>query len=169
MEAVQVANYFIRRSLEDKSPITNMKLLKLVYIGYGWVAATIERPLFADPIEAWEHGPVVPALYHEFKHYGMHDIDVYGISYNLDSGEMWQPQIPLNEKEILAVLDKVWAVYKRFSAWALRDKTHEDGTPWSTVFHSKCEPKVLEYDLIKDYFTGKIKEYLDYGSRQEAA
>src|SRR2546426_9490954 len=29
-----------------------------------------DKPLFSEPIEAWIHGPVILALYHEYKGYG---------------------------------------------------------------------------------------------------
>ena len=173
MEAVQVANFFIEKSISDKSPITNMKLLKLVYIGYGWVAATIEEPLFTDPIEAWRHGPVVASLYHEFKHFGAEPIDDYACKFDLDSELMSYPKIPETEKDIIDVLDMVWEVYKQFSGWTLREKTHEPGTPWSQVFYGEnekvCENSIIGFDCIKSYFIGRIKEYLEYGATREAA
>ena len=39
-----------------------MKLQKLVYYCQAWSLVWDERPLFAEPIEAWANGPVIPAL-----------------------------------------------------------------------------------------------------------
>lgn len=33
-----------------------------------------QEPCFSDEIEAWDSGPVVPAVYHKFKHFGGSDI-----------------------------------------------------------------------------------------------
>lgn len=44
-------------------PMTTMKLQKLVYYSQAWSLVWDEKPLFADPIEAWTNGPVIPALY----------------------------------------------------------------------------------------------------------
>lgn len=46
-----------------------LKLIKLVYLAYGWSIA-LDYRLFDEPIVAWKHGPVIRSLYHEFKHFG---------------------------------------------------------------------------------------------------
>jgi uncharacterized phage-associated protein len=53
--------------LEKSSPLTTMKLQKLVYYSQAWSLVWDEKPLFAEKIEAWTNGPVVPALYKEHK------------------------------------------------------------------------------------------------------
>ena len=40
-----VANFFLSRGAEAGVTISPMKLLKLVYIGYGWVLAVLDRSL----------------------------------------------------------------------------------------------------------------------------
>lgn len=40
-----------------------MKLQKLVYYAQAWHLVWDEEPLFAERIEAWANGPVVPELY----------------------------------------------------------------------------------------------------------
>ena len=39
-----------------------LRLQKLLYYSQGWTLGLLGRPLFADPIEAWRQGPVVPAV-----------------------------------------------------------------------------------------------------------
>ena len=34
-----IANFFIGKAKEESEPLTQMKLMKLVYIGFGWVKA----------------------------------------------------------------------------------------------------------------------------------
>src|SRR5690606_17024633 len=66
-----VANYFLSQSNADAGDlISNLKLQKLVYYAQGFSLALLDEPLFEDEIEAWMHGPVVPALYREFKTHG---------------------------------------------------------------------------------------------------
>ncbi len=156
-----VANFFIRRSEEEDMPITQLKLLKLVYIAYGWVAAILDRRLFEERIEAWQHGPVVESLYHEFKHYGKQPIDSYSICYDLESEKMSFPEIPKSDEDTLRVLHYVWEIYKRFSAWDLRNKTHEKDTPWSKAYVQGFTGVVIPHESIKEHFSRKIREYLD--------
>ena len=169
MEVVQVANFFLKQAREERTPITPLKLLKLVYIGYGWVAAVLDRKLFDEPIEAWQHGPVVESIYHEFKHFGSGEITEMGVSFDLESSEVTEPHIPESEKDILDLLGLVWGIYKRFSAWDLRDKTHEAGTPWSDVFRAGRSNIEISHEAIKEHFLVKITEYLDHGRSKKTA
>ena len=73
-----IANYFI----ENTKSIDNLRLNKFVYIAYGLALVYKERELFKDRIEAWEYGPVIPAIYHEFKKYK--DKKIIEQSYILD-------------------------------------------------------------------------------------
>jgi uncharacterized phage-associated protein len=43
--------------------ITAMMLEKLVYYSQAWSLVWDDKPLFAEPIEAWEEGPVVRTLW----------------------------------------------------------------------------------------------------------
>ena len=55
------ADYFLSKIDEDAGDvITNLKLQKLVYYAQGFSLALCGRPLFAERIEAWQHGPVCP-------------------------------------------------------------------------------------------------------------
>ena len=66
-----VADYFLAQCDEDSGDIiSNLKLQKLVYYAQGFSLAFFGEALFSEPIEAWMHGPVVPALYRKYSHYG---------------------------------------------------------------------------------------------------
>ena len=116
--------------------ISNLKLQKLLYYAQGTFLAITDEPLFDDPIEAWTHGPVVPAVYHEYKHF-----DDRGIE--LENG-FDLPAFTSDESELLL---EVYNEFGQFSAWKLRNMTHQE-TPW------KITPKgeVIRIDIIKDYF-----------------
>ena len=57
--AIDVATYIV----QQKQPVTHMKLQKLVYYSQAWTLVWEEAPLFPEPIEAWVNGPVVPVLF----------------------------------------------------------------------------------------------------------
>lgn len=69
MRAIDVANYLVERWGKDY-PITIHKLNRLVYLAQAEVVATTGEPLFEDRIEAWQCGPVVPAVIHAFDERG---------------------------------------------------------------------------------------------------
>ena len=60
MSAVfDVAKYI----LEKRSPMTAMKLEKIIYYSQAWSLVWDSAPLFNEPIEAWMNGPVIPVLF----------------------------------------------------------------------------------------------------------
>lgn len=158
--AAHVANFFIGKAKEEGVSVSPMKLLKLVYIGYGWSYALLDRMLFEEPVEAWQHGPVIVSLYHEFKHRKDQPIVEMAGDFDLETRTYIEPQIPNDDEQALLVLNRVWAIYKDVGAWALRNKTHEDGTPWSLAWASRNGADIPPAS-IKVHFQKKINEYLN--------
>ncbi len=102
--------------LERKGTLSAMKLEKLVYYSQAWSLVWDDRPLFADRIEAWANGPVVPALYN--KHRGQFSVTEWpaGNSDALD-------------ETARETIDIVLDAYASRNAQALSDLTHRE-TPW---------------------------------------
>jgi uncharacterized phage-associated protein len=155
-----IANYFLDRAEEDSLTIDPLKLIKLVYIGYGWVLALTSERLFEEPIEAWKHGPVVPSIYHEFKHYRSKPIQEPSGAFDMETMDYSIPKLPNDDATTLLILEKVWAAYRPFSGWSLRNKTHQPGTPWSRTYDGNMS-KPIPDELIKTHFHEKIREIVD--------
>ena len=51
--------------LQQKGPMTTLKLQKLVYYSQAWSIVWDDDSLFPEEIQAWVNGPVVPVLYAE--------------------------------------------------------------------------------------------------------
>lgn len=114
-----VAKYFLAQTDEDAGDlISNLKLQKLLYYAQGFHLALYDEPLFAEPIEAWTHGPVVPEVYHEYKNFGS---DAIPIPEDIDFSKFNEQTVDL--------LNEVYNVYGQFSAWKLRNLTHNE-EPW---------------------------------------
>lgn len=71
MKALLVAKWFINELHPEP-----LKLQKLLYLSQGFSFAFYDEELFSDEIEAWVHGPVVPNVYREYKHYQYNPIDI---------------------------------------------------------------------------------------------
>ena len=139
-----VAKYFLTLNDEEIGElISNLKLQKLAYYAQGFNLAFTDEPLFADTIEAWAHGPVIPSLYHEYKVYG---------SQAIPAPETFDADIiPEETRELL---DEVYNVFGQFSAWKLRNMTHEE-PPW--IEASKMAG-VISQDSMKSYFKTLVTE-----------
>jgi len=163
-----VANFLLDKSEEENIPLSQLKLIKLVYVMYGWVLATLDRRLFDEPIQAWRFGPVIPSLYHEFKHFKAGPIKGRSIQLDVHEGinvldmNIIEPRIPHDDKA-LVILEKAWDVYKHFPAMALVEKTHANGTPWSKHYQAGVHNIVIPDTEIKEHFLGKIEEYISAG------
>lgn len=151
-----VANYFFKKATEDRRVLTQLQILKLVYIAYGWTIATLGRPLFDEQIEAWKHGPVIPSLYHEFKYFGSQPIGRPAVNVSI-TGEVSVPEIP-KEPALLMVLDKVWEVYRGLSGSQLVELTHQPGTPWAKVYNEYARHIPIEDKDIKEHYQKLIRE-----------
>jgi uncharacterized phage-associated protein len=69
-----VANAVLDEARDQGKSLTIMQLLKLVYIAHGWSLALLNVPLVNEEPEAWQHGPVFPSIYREFRRFGSQPI-----------------------------------------------------------------------------------------------
>ena len=159
--ASSVANEFLKLSNEQSSEITNMKLVKLMYIAQGLSLALLERPLFEDDkIEAWKYGPVVPSIYHEFKHFKSDPITAKSVT--LDSNWAHSSEPELTSDDDKKIVQLTWNLYKDSSAEDLVVSTHRPGTPWSLAY-TQGKNSVIDNRVIKKYydkFITSLKQYL---------
>ncbi len=155
-DLIRVVNEFIERSFRDAvRDLTPMKLQKLVYFAQGWSLALAGKPLFNDPIEAWQFGPVVKTLYRRLKRYGRSSIKDYLRPENSDP-LMLEAKAEGERK----IVEEVWRVYKNYSGCALVTLTHNEGTPWSVAVEQADNAFGAEInrEVIREYFAQK---YMD--------
>lgn len=55
--------------VERHHPIDQLKLQKIIFFAAGEYAALTGEPLFPEPIEAWDYGPVIFDLWTEYRRY----------------------------------------------------------------------------------------------------
>ncbi|MCF8031374.1 MAG: DUF4065 domain-containing protein [Desulfohalobiaceae bacterium] len=110
--SLDVAEYI----LQQKGPITAMKLQKLVYYSQAWSLALEQESLFEEPIEAWANGPVIRELF-----------DTHRGQYHVSSIPQGDPEQLAEEQKI--TIDAVVIYYGQKSAQWLRDRTHAED-PW---------------------------------------
>jgi uncharacterized phage-associated protein len=157
-----IANEFLsiaeERGDETLSP---MKLQKLLYFADGWMLALKDKPLFPERIHAWQYGPVIPAIYHEFKRYGKDPIRDDATEVVLENGrlEIATPTIARadaseGEKKFARdLVRRIWDVYGGYTAIRLANATHQPGTPWRQVHEEGSNNNIVIPDnVMRDYF-----------------
>lgn len=139
-----VAKYFLAQcEIEAGDTISNLKLQKLCYYAQGFHLAFYDKPLFKEPIEAWPHGPVIRSLYTKYKTHGSGAIPLpTGVDFSIF------------DRKTRQLLDEVYKVYGQFSAWKLRNMTHEE-PPWANAIKSN---NAISRDDMKIYFKTLIKK-----------
>jgi uncharacterized phage-associated protein len=136
-----VAQDILWAAHRDANPLTPMQLLKLVYIAHGWNLGLHSRPLIYDAVEAWQYGPVIPAIYHQFKRFGG------GFITECPPGP--QEVVTATERNLL---DQVWKGYGKMSGIGLSSLTHQPGTPWDVTIRRLGRGATISNDLIEDHY-----------------
>lgn len=121
--------------------ITNLKAQKLLYYAQGWSFAKLGKQLFDENFEAWQYGPVIPRLYKRLKVFESKQIKLKDNDIDLDIFDDKQRQL----------LISVYKTYGQFSAWKLRDMTHQE-SPWKDAFRQGELDILIPKNSIRDYF-----------------
>lgn len=123
------------RNLSD---LTNLKLQKLLYYAQAWNLAFTDECLFAEDIEAWVHGPVVPRVFRRFKALGWKAIDT--------------EVSPLHGPYLIPHLKSILTAYGGLGATQLERLTHSEdpwrlarvGIPPDVPSHNVISPKSMK-------------------------
>ncbi len=145
-EAKHIANFFVKKGMDSGNPVTPMKLQKLVYIAHGWHLGLTGEPLFKDEVGAWPFGPVIRSVYKEFISFSKSPITELAVDFWGNVCEVAE-----TDEHIMALLEKIWEVYGKYSATQLSNMTHERGTPWDTVYE-EGKSKIIPNQVIEDYY-----------------
>jgi uncharacterized phage-associated protein len=143
--AHNVARYLLSLDNREEGDLTsNMKLQKLLYYAQGVTLALRNEPLFEERIEAWEHGPVCPPVYGSYKHFRNAPIP---------PPEGFDPEsIPPEDR---AILDEVNMVYGQFSAWRLREMTHDE-PPYKDCWVPGSRGVEITKDALREFFLTRV-------------
>lgn len=138
--AIDIANWFLNENrkqmnFEDSEFITNLKLQKLLYYAQGCYLAQKDESLIKEDFLAWEHGPIIRNIYDTFKKFG-----ATGIQYEDD----YEDKL---DEETKILLKKVYNRFGQYTAWKLRDMTHQE-TPWKETARNH----IINRNKIQTYF-----------------
>lgn len=125
-DASVLANNVLKRSFDEGYDITPMHLQKILFFIAAQYIKAAETPLLAERFQAWDYGPVLQSIYHEFKPFGASPIRRYskdseGNAYILD-----ESSAPL----VKQIIDEVWDSIKGRPAFQLSRITHNAGSAW---------------------------------------
>lgn len=132
--AKAVANFFIRKSLEDHKPLTHLQLQKMVFFAHAVYFKKYHKPLITDPVFAWKYGPVIQDLYFDLKNYGDSPITqvISGVSLSQNGEEVLISTPGINEKDttVIDFLTRAYNSLHDMSGSRLCSISHAKGGAW---------------------------------------
>ena len=153
--AVDIASYFVRKyGRTPGSSLTNMKLLKLVYIAHGWCSGITNQRLISEDVQAWRYGPVIPSVYHAFKLFGTRPVNP---NYVEEEPALAEGRVDPAYHDLL---DRIWQVYGHMDGLQLSALTHGDDTPWKRTWDA-CRGgrnQIIPWESIRDHYKAKLQE-----------
>lgn len=112
--------------------ISNLKLNKLLYLTYAIELRKNNKLFPKSPFEAWEYGPVAPAVYAEYKRYGKESIHTPHYSYG---------------PEEIQICRNAWERFGNLTAFDLAEMTHRDDGAWRRV-RSENRETIEDLDIL---------------------
>ena len=163
--ALDIATWFIYKTNAEKKEnqaendtyevyegLTHLKLQKLLYYAQGICLSLSGKVLFDEPIEAWDHGPVVKKVFDRFTSKGRNEITIEDAPSSVEVIRRIESDTVARE-----TLNLTYDNFAIYTAWQLRNMTHEIGGPWSqTYVHGKN--KKIPNNRIKNYFDKHVME-----------
>lgn len=128
-----LANWILDLSDRLSFPITNMALNKLVFFSIEKILVEKGALLTDAKIEAWEHGPVIRELYHNFKAYGEKPIKTRAEFYSVDTGKTEISSTSLTKDDAILLEDFLRPLLP-LSASRLRNLSHIKDGAWHRVW-----------------------------------
>jgi uncharacterized phage-associated protein len=147
-KATTIANEIVRQCHQQSFSVSNLKLQKLLYFVQAYALAEFDEPAFDDRIEAWEYGPVVPNVYQFFKIYGPNPIPLKHYFSDID-----KPERELLTENILTAISSILTQLGKVNAFSLVDLSHEEGSPWHSVYKPLISGAEIPNALIKEYYS----------------
>ncbi|WP_338592908.1 type II toxin-antitoxin system antitoxin SocA domain-containing protein (plasmid) [Shewanella khirikhana] len=151
-DSVEVAWKILQLASQRGIRLSNLQLQKLVYLAHGYLLGWKNKPLICDDVEAWEYGPVISHVYHNFKDFGNNFIPVNRtIITSLD-----------NDEDAIATIGGVLNLYGDKHPMELVNLTHQLGTPWDIAWNQQNGKAYyshrIDNELIKNHFRKAISD-----------
>lgn len=129
VDAKGLANQILDWAAADQIPISPMKLQKLLFFAHADFLVRYGLPLIKQEFEAWDHGPVIPSVFHEFKEFSKTSISRRAQTFDprTASKKVATCSLPVEQ---LAAVKLVYEFYKPLSATELSRMSHELEGAW---------------------------------------
>lgn len=151
-----IANAILDMADRLQLEVSNLSLNKLLFFAHSHWLANFKSRLCSLSFEAWQYGPVVPLIYHQFKRHGNSVITSRATKIDFETGD----DITVGYEDIQLDFDYLESIvweYGSYSPGKLVQISHIQGGAWDHVWNSSPEQKfgmVIPDSLILKTFIG---------------
>lgn len=149
-DSIKLGAYLASYAVRKGYFINQTKLQKLLYILYGAYLVNTNKQLLNESPQAWPYGPVFPRARKQFA--GKSNLNYADISTS-DYEDIRK------DKTLGALIDATLHTFGNWSAQALSEWSHKEGSPWAVAFFTNG----MEYgttisdESIKQYFSSIMR------------
>lgn len=152
---LDIARYVINYANEKGTPISNIKLQKILYYIQAKFLVEENEKCFEEDVVNWTYGPVIEKAYNEFRTYGhriickqdkYQEIEFDEKSRSIQILEKNFDESKINNKDRL-LIQEVIDKYISFEPFKLVKKTHEEN-PWKDTRQNE----IITVESIKKYY-----------------
>lgn len=129
VDAKALANLLLDWGDADAVQISPMKLQKLVFFLHADFLVKHGRALIKQEFEAWDHGPVIPSLYAEFKRFKNKAITTRAEAFDPLQAATITAACDLDADD-LRLVRELYDFYKKLSAFELSRRSHDFDGVW---------------------------------------
>jgi uncharacterized phage-associated protein len=129
-DARAVANQLLDLADMRKIGLSNLHLQKVIYFAYGNYLRQFQRRLIVNRFEAWDHGPVIPELYHALKKFGDEDITGRATRFDFETRDFIEVRDEFHDS-LNSFLAEMLLFYGRMDPWELVKLSHQPGGAWA--------------------------------------
>ncbi|MBL8567094.1 MAG: SocA family protein, partial [Hyphomicrobiaceae bacterium] len=131
--------------------LSNLELQKILYLAHMFHLGRTGEPLVTGQFEAWDYGPVHPALYHRAKVFGADP--VANVFHDI-------PEVPPGSER--DILDEALTNLGKVGPGRLVHATHRPGGAWATFYIPGARGRAIPNEAI-------LAEYRALRNANEAA
>lgn len=124
---LELARYVVVKCIEDRCPISNLQLQKILYYIQREFLRVKGSPAFPEYIEAWPFGPVIPDVYYYFCGAGSMPITL------CDMPD--KDVVNSFSREEQNMIDSIVENKRLLDPWDLVAETHKNGGAWDIVYN----------------------------------
>lgn len=152
-DARGIANFILDYADGSETPVTVMKLLKLIFLAHAAYLEKTEKPLIGNTIRAWKYGPVIQSVYDNFKNHDDKPITSRATQLDVMNGTREIAKYELDEQS-RETLIRVFNQFSRLTAFELSRLTHQEGWAWDKVWNSDeiVPGMVISNEQIRHHF-----------------